>query len=588
MLALLLSACLPVFAISQAQAQQPVAARIAAQNALFEEYYQDDLKFSPESATAYGDYRYNDQLDDDSLAAIAREHASDVAFLARLQAIPTAGFPEQDALSHQILERTLQQRIANYDFKEYEMPRQPDERPASLALRPAATPCRSTPSSTTRTTSRACTRFPRVFTQTEEVMRAGMKDNLMPVQVPAREGPGAVPGHHRRRPVPHPHKEVPRQLSPTRTSSASPKRSPTPSTPRSFPPTSPSPRSSPPTTPRTAAPLSPSLRCPTARRATRTTSAAAPPPTSRRKQIHDIGLQRDRPHRGRDAGHRQEGRLRRPCQPSAPRSRPTRSTKPHPPSRSSTTSASTSPRCSPSCRSSSPSLPKSPSPSRPSPPIQPGQATHYQTGTPDGKRPGRVSVATSDSTHRSLIDDEATAYHEGIPGHHMQLSVAQTLTGLPKFRLHTVNSGYIEGWALYAEQLGKEIGFYQDPVSDYGRLSLRALPRRPPRRRYRHPLPGLDARPGRRLLPQVRRRRRAHPPGRDRPLHRLARPGPQLQARPAQIPRAARPRPESPRPEVRHPHLPRRDAHRRRPAARPAGRPHQRLDRGAAPTNARK
>ena len=70
-----------------------------------------------------------------------------------------------------------------------------------------------------------------------------------------------------------------------------------------------------------------------------------------------------------------------------------------------------------------------------------------------------------------MIDDEATAYHEGIPGHHMQQSVAQQMTALPKFRRHSQNSGYIEGWALYAEQLGKEVGFYQDPVSDYGRLS---------------------------------------------------------------------------------------------------------------------
>src|SRR6202041_3314883 len=105
------------------------------------------------------------------------------------------------------------------------------------------------------------------------------------------------------------------------------------------------------------------------------------------------------------------------------------------------------------------------------PPFQAASATHYQTGTADGKRPGRVSVATSNFEHRWLVDDEATAYHEGIPGHHMQLSVAQQMTGLPKFRLHTHNSGYTEGWALYSEQLGKEVGFYQDPVSDYGRLS---------------------------------------------------------------------------------------------------------------------
>jgi uncharacterized protein (DUF885 family) len=105
------------------------------------------------------------------------------------------------------------------------------------------------------------------------------------------------------------------------------------------------------------------------------------------------------------------------------------------------------------------------------PPFQSGAATHYQTGTPDGKRPGRVSVATSHFEHRWLVDDEATAYHEGIPGHHMQLSVQQQMTSLPKFRQHSGNSGYVEGWALYSEQLGKEVGFYQDPVSDYGRLS---------------------------------------------------------------------------------------------------------------------
>jgi uncharacterized protein (DUF885 family) len=105
------------------------------------------------------------------------------------------------------------------------------------------------------------------------------------------------------------------------------------------------------------------------------------------------------------------------------------------------------------------------------PDFQSAMATHYQTGTPDGKRPGRIVVATSNFADRTLIDDEATAYHEGIPGHHMQLSVAQQLTGMPQFRKHGGNSGYVEGWALYSEQLGKEIGFYQNPVSDYGRLS---------------------------------------------------------------------------------------------------------------------
>jgi uncharacterized protein (DUF885 family) len=117
-------------------------------------------------------------------------------------------------------------------------------------------------------------------------------------------------------------------------------------------------------------------------------------------------------------------------------------------------------------------LPKSPVTVEAIPAFQAAAATHYMIGTPDGKRPGRVVVATPNFADRSLLDDEATAYHEGIPGHHMQLSVQQQLVGLPKFRLHSLGfTAYIEGWALYAEQLGKEVGFYQDRVSDYGRLS---------------------------------------------------------------------------------------------------------------------
>jgi uncharacterized protein (DUF885 family) len=117
-------------------------------------------------------------------------------------------------------------------------------------------------------------------------------------------------------------------------------------------------------------------------------------------------------------------------------------------------------------------LPKSPVTVEAIPAFDTGAATHYVTGTPDGKRPGRVVVATSNFKDRSLVDDEAIAYHEGVPGHHMQLSVQQQLTGLPKFRLHGLGfNAYSEGWALYAEELGKEVGFYHDPVSDYGRLS---------------------------------------------------------------------------------------------------------------------
>jgi uncharacterized protein (DUF885 family) len=119
-------------------------------------------------------------------------------------------------------------------------------------------------------------------------------------------------------------------------------------------------------------------------------------------------------------------------------------------------------------------LPKAPVTVEPIPDFAKAESTHYVAGTPDGKRPGRVVVAVADPTKRSLVDDEATAYHEGVPGHHMQISIAQTLPDLPKFRLHGFYSAYAEGWALYAEEVGKEIGFYQDAVSDYGRLNMHA------------------------------------------------------------------------------------------------------------------
>ena len=94
----------------------------------------------------------------------------------------------------------------------------------------------------------------------------------------------------------------------------------------------------------------------------------------------------------------------------------------------------------------------------------------YDQGTPDGKRPGKVDVNTYNIADRSLPDVETVAYHEGIPGHHLQISIQQEVKDLPSFRQQAYYTAYTEGWGLYSERLGKEIGFYQDPYSDYGRL----------------------------------------------------------------------------------------------------------------------
>jgi uncharacterized protein (DUF885 family) len=105
-------------------------------------------------------------------------------------------------------------------------------------------------------------------------------------------------------------------------------------------------------------------------------------------------------------------------------------------------------------------------------------AAEYQQGTQDGSRPGTVRVNTYEATKRLWIDMESTAYHEGVPGHHMQIAIQQELPELPPFRQQGNYTAFAEGWALYSERLGKEVGFYTDPYSDYGRLQdemLRAI-----------------------------------------------------------------------------------------------------------------
>lgn len=96
----------------------------------------------------------------------------------------------------------------------------------------------------------------------------------------------------------------------------------------------------------------------------------------------------------------------------------------------------------------------------------------YEDPAPDGSRPGRYYINLYNMADQAIYQMEALAYHEGIPGHHMQIAIAQELKGIPKFRMHGGNTAYIEGWGLYSEKVPKEIGFYQDPYSDFGRLAM--------------------------------------------------------------------------------------------------------------------
>ena len=94
----------------------------------------------------------------------------------------------------------------------------------------------------------------------------------------------------------------------------------------------------------------------------------------------------------------------------------------------------------------------------------------YTEGAADGSRPGRINVNEYGPTERLMLNIEAIAYHEGVPGHHLQISIGQELPDLPDFRRNGEYTAFVEGWALYSERLGKEVGFYEDPYSNYGRL----------------------------------------------------------------------------------------------------------------------
>jgi len=452
-----------------AQDLKPVADRLAAQNALFEEQYESDLRNFPERATAFGDYRYNDKLADYSLAAIAQRNLTNRTFLSHLQAIPTTAFSDQDQLSHDLLIRVLQQRIADFDLKEYEMPiNQQNGIHTSLADLPLSVPFDSVKHYEDYIAR--LHQIPRVLSQTTEVLRAGMKASLMPVRFLIEKLPVQCQGIIEADPFLIPTKKYPVEISPEDQKRL--------------------------TQQITAAidtDVIPAYQAFASFLSTeyaphgRTTLSVTSLPDGEKRYQNDI-YGRTTTHMSPDEIHqlglREMDRIQAEMAVIAKREgfadvasfRASLKTNPQYIPKSEEQILDDFRRYIAQMEPMLPKLftllPRSPVTVEAIPAFQAAAATHYVTGTPDGKRPGRVVVATSKFAERSLINDEAIAYHEGIPGHHMQLSVQQQLTGLPKFRLHGLGfNAYTEGWALYAEQLGKEVGFYQDPVSDYGRLS---------------------------------------------------------------------------------------------------------------------
>jgi uncharacterized protein (DUF885 family) len=454
------------------QLNDSVTARLAAQNALFKEQYDSDLRSSPESETARGDYRDNALLDDYSLTAIAKQTAVDRAYRTKLEAISTDRFPEQDRLSHDLLLHVLDNRIADYALKEYEMPiSQMQGIHNSLADLP-----NSVPLDTVKHYEDYIARLhqiPRALEQTIEVLRQGEKDGLMPVRILLEQIPAQCEGTIAENPFVAPTKKFPASIS-----AGDQKR----------------------LTEEIVQVVNSKVLPAYHRFADFIAKDYAPhgrtiiglnslPNGARRYQqaireqtttdmspaeIHWIGLREVERINGLltslaiKAGYKDLNGFRAALN-NDPKYIPQSADQIVEDFRRYV--AEMQPRL--------PELfgvfPKTPLTVEAAPASQPNNPTHYIFGTADGTRPARVVVATSNYTRRKLLLDETQAYHEGIPGHHLQISIQQRLTGLPEFRLHVINNAYAEGWAVYAEALGKEIGFFQDPASDYGRLNLELM-----------------------------------------------------------------------------------------------------------------
>lgn len=454
------------------QLKNSVAARLVAQNVLFKEQYESDLRSSPESETARGDYRDNAMLDDYSLTAVIRQTAVDRAYRTKLEAISTEGFPEQDRLSHDLLLHVLDNRIADYELRNYEMPiSQMQGIHNDLADLP-----NSVPLDTVKHYEDYIARLhqiPRALEQTIEVLRQGEKDGLMPVRILLEQIPAQCEGTITENPFVAPTKKFPASISAKnqkRLTEAIVRVVNSEVLPayhhfadfiaKDYAPHG-----------RTTIGLNSlpngARRYQQAIREQTTTDMSP-------AEIHALGLREVERINGVltnlaiKAGYKDLNGFRAALN-SDPKYTP----------QSADQIVEDFRRYVDQMRPRLSELfgvfPKTPLTVEAAPASQPNNPTHYIFGTPDGTRPARVVVATSNHSHRKLLSDETQAYHEGIPGHHMQISIQQRLTGLPEFRLHIVNNAYAEGWAVYAEALGKEIGFFQDPASDYGRLNLELM-----------------------------------------------------------------------------------------------------------------
>ena len=457
-----------------AGAAEDVATRVKALDALLAEQWEYNLKDSPEFATIIGDYRYNDKLSDASLAHVQEQKKAAEDFLARFQAIDTSGFPEQDLLSQKLMVQQLQDTLKGIELKNYEMPLdQFNGIHLQMAQLVAAIPFDSTKHYEDYLAR--LHQIPVIIDQVIETSRQGEKDGLIQpkyllekvsaqaasIAAPAGETsafgqpvakfPDAVPEADRKRLHDAIVQAVDTEVRPAYTKLAA------------FVATEYAPKG------RTQPGL---WQLPDGDARYRFAIHSMTTTDKDPQVIHQLGLSEVKRIEGEMTAiakklHYKDLKTMRAELKTDP--------KVHATSRQQIVDLYT--------KYIAQMQPKLPEVFGLLPKTQvvvvrdqeyrekEAAAAEYNQGTPDGSRPGMVYVNTGDYQNRSLLPIEDTAYHEGVPGHHMQISIAQTLPGLPPFRQQAGYTAYIEGWALYAEGLGKEMGFYQEPLNNYGRLS---------------------------------------------------------------------------------------------------------------------
>ena len=465
----------PQFSSAQNNASATAAVESRRQQllSLFDEQWQYTLRTNPEWSTMLGDNRYNDRLSDESPEFFQSELEQERKFLARFEAIDPAGFSRQDTLSRELMIRQLRQEIEGSQFKPWEMPvNQMNgmhlELPDIVAL---------TPFNTVADYDNYLARLrqiPHAFDQVTANMRQGLRDGLMPPRYllekvsaeaddvaskagenspfakPIKEFPSSVPAADQKRLRDAVLAAVTDQIVPAYQRFALFVRNDY----------APHGRTDPGvwSLPDGAARYRFSIR-------RMTTTDRSP------EEIHALGLKQIDEIEAEmlAVAHKLGFKDLASLNDHIKNERRFYATSGQQVLDLYTNYA----------RGMEPELPKLfghlPKSKLTVIPMEASRSKNavpadYTDGAADGSRPGHINVNEWDPEHRLILNIEAIAYHEGIPGHHLQLSLAQEMQNLPEFRRHAGYTAFVEGWALYAERLGKEVGHYQDPYSDYGRL----------------------------------------------------------------------------------------------------------------------